>query len=122
MYPIVRIRADAPEATEPLGTKDKFWYGGGQYLFKQVRPNTGEDWSEKIAAELAGSLGLPHADYDLAEWNTEDQSVYGVRSRNFYPPGTALVLGTNCWWKLTQNMLLESFPSIEFRHTLSSAS
>jgi hypothetical protein len=93
MYAIVEIAADAAEATEPLGTKDKFWYEREKYLFKQVRPGTGEDWSEKVAAELAGSLGLPHADYDLAEWNTENGKVRGVRTLNFCPRGTALILG-----------------------------
>jgi hypothetical protein len=93
MYAIVTLVGDAPESTEPLGTKDKFWYEGGQFLFKQVRPGTGEDWSEKVCAELAEYLGLPHAEYDLAEWHTEGQVLRGVRSRNFCAPGTALILG-----------------------------
>lgn len=93
MYEIVTLVADAPEATEPLGTKDKFWYDGGRFLFKQVRFGTGEDWSEKVCAELAAFLGLPHAEYDLAEWQTQGQVFRGVRSRNFCTPGTALVLG-----------------------------
>lgn len=91
MYPIVMIAADAPEATEPLGTKDKFWYEGGRFLFKRVRQGTGEDWSEKVSAELAYRLELPHAEYDLADWKTGDEMVRGVRSPNFYPPGAHLV-------------------------------
>jgi hypothetical protein len=93
MYPIVMIAADAPEATEPLGTKDKFWYEGGRFLFKRVRQGTGEDWSEKVSAELARRLELPHAEYDLADWKTGHEMVRGVRSPNFCPPGAALILG-----------------------------
>jgi len=93
MYPIITVPANAPEATEPLGTKDKFWYEGGQFLFKQARPDTGEDWAEKVCAGLAGLLGLPHAEYDLAQWETADGNVPGVRSRNFCPRGAALILG-----------------------------
>jgi hypothetical protein len=93
MYPIITVAANAPEATEPLGTKDKFWYEGGMFLFKQVRRGTGEDWAEKVCAELARRLELPHAEYDLGQWETGDGNVRGVRSRNFCPPGAALTLG-----------------------------
>ena len=53
---------------EHLGTKPKFWFRNSEsvwLLCKLARPNTGEDWSEKIAAEIAHSLNLPHAHYDL---------------------------------------------------------
>jgi len=93
VYPIFPVSADAPEAAEPLGTKDKFWYDGQQFLFKKARPDTGEDWAEKACAELARRLGLPHAEYDLAEWQANKGGVRGVRSRNFCPPGAALILG-----------------------------
>jgi hypothetical protein len=96
MYPIIRLitfSADAVSAPEQLGTKDKFWYAGREFLFKQVRPGTGEDWSEKVCAELAQRLGLPHAEYDLAQWISRSGSAWGVRSRNFCPPGADLVLG-----------------------------
>ena len=92
MYTIVTIPADAPEASEPLGTKDKFWYGD-QFLFKKARGETGEDWSEKVCAELADRLGVPHAEYELADWQTNDGSVRGVTSRNFCPTGATLILG-----------------------------
>jgi hypothetical protein len=38
----------------------------GLCLFKEARRETGEDWAEKVAAELATFLGLPHAVYELA--------------------------------------------------------
>lgn len=54
-----------------MGTKTKFWWQGDVtqqfWLFKYNRPNTGEDWSEKIASEVAGLIGIPHATVDLAE-------------------------------------------------------
>jgi hypothetical protein len=81
MYPIIRVLANAPEATEPLGTKDKFWYDAGRLMFKQVRPGTGEDWAEKVSAELARRFGLPLAEYDLAQWETAGGYVRGVCSR-----------------------------------------
>lgn len=56
---------------EQLGTKYKFWYldqDDQPWLFKQAREGTGEDWAEKISAELCQLLELPHATYELASW------------------------------------------------------
>ena len=60
-----------PENREPLGSKMKLWFrdpssSASRILFKYNRPGTGEDWSEKIAAELAQLLRLPHATVELA--------------------------------------------------------
>lgn len=54
-YQIVGIPEDAREDTEQLGSKPKFWVllDGKRWLFKEARPETGEDWAEKIAAEVA---------------------------------------------------------------------
>ena len=93
MFQIVRIPADAPEAAEPLGTKDKFWYHDHQSLFKKARPGTGEDWAEKIAEQVAAFLTLPHATYEMADWETDSGVERGVVSRNFCERGAALVLG-----------------------------
>jgi hypothetical protein len=53
-----------------MGTKRKFWFWNGEtqrwFLFKYSREGTGEHWSEKIACEVADTLGLPHARVDLA--------------------------------------------------------
>ncbi|WP_148077331.1 HipA domain-containing protein [Comamonas sp. BIGb0124] len=57
--------------TEPLGTKYKFWYQDtnlGLCLFKEGRPNTGENWAEKVTSHLAEILGIPHAQYELATY------------------------------------------------------
>jgi len=93
-FPIIDIPLDAPEADEDLGTKEKFWFRHqdlGRCLFKKARPNTGEDWAEKIAAQLSKLLGLPHADYELATFNGEN----GIVSPSFLPPqeGAILILG-----------------------------
>jgi hypothetical protein len=65
-----------PENREPLGSKKKLWFRDPsaavpRVLFKYNRPNTGEDWSEKIASELARLLGLPHAAVELASFADE---------------------------------------------------
>jgi len=91
-FPIIDIPLDAPEADEDLGTKEKFWFRHqylGRCLFKKARPNTGEDWAEKIAAQLGELLGLPHADYELATFNGEN----GIISPSFLPEGAILSPG-----------------------------
>ena len=56
-FPIMQLRSDSPDVIEQLGSKPKFWFrleGDEQpWLFKFTRENTGEDWSEKIASEVA---------------------------------------------------------------------
>jgi hypothetical protein len=84
-FPIIEIPLDAPEADEDLGTKEKFWFRHqeiGRCLYKKARPNTGEDWAEKMASELSELLGLPHAHYELAVYNSEN----GIVSPSFLPP------------------------------------
>ncbi|HBE34723.1 MAG TPA: HipA-like protein, partial [Cyanobacteria bacterium UBA11368] len=53
-FPIIVVPKDAAVATEAMGTKFKFWFHHpelGYCLYKQARPNTGEDWAEKIASQ-----------------------------------------------------------------------
>lgn len=91
MYPIVVVPDDASELPEQIGTKFKFWYRDGQRrtLFKQGRPGTGENWAEKVCAEIASLLGLPHAPYELAVW----RDMHGVITPTFVPEDARLVLG-----------------------------
>ncbi|MBD0308530.1 MAG: HipA-like protein, partial [Microcoleus sp. T1-bin1] len=88
---------------EQMGTKNKFWFPHSEFgrcLYKQSRPNTGEDWAEKIAAELCELLGLPHALYELAEtW----EGNYGVVSPSFLPSGGTLVHGNEILTPLVPN-------------------
>jgi len=89
MYPVITVPDDAADLPEQLGTKPKFWFGNNSSLFKEIRPGTGEDWSEKVACELAGLLGIPHAQYELARWKNRR----GVVSYNFLPSGSRLIHG-----------------------------
>jgi len=91
-FPIIQIPPDAPGEDEQMGTKVKFWFDHeslGICLYKKARPNTGEDWSEKIAAELCGLLQLPHAKYELATFQQEK----GIISPYFLPEGGSLTFG-----------------------------
>lgn len=87
MFPIVDVSDWERLNTEQMGTKPKFWCldnSGNEFLFKESRPHAGEYWSEKLAAEIAGSLGLPHAEIELAVCNGKN----GTLSRNFLSPST----------------------------------
>ena len=70
-YPIISIPLAARGDTEPLGSKAKFWVtlGGQRWLFKEARDSTGEDWAEKVAAELAKLLMTDAAEVELAEFS-----------------------------------------------------
>ena len=93
-FPIIVVtEADYERSeTETMGYRDKFWFDEpnlGPYLYKQSRSNTGEDWAEKIAAELCKLLGLPHAQYELATW----RSQRGTVSPSFLPDGGSFIPG-----------------------------
>ncbi|MBE7385834.1 MAG: HipA-like protein [Leptolyngbya sp. SIO1E4] len=93
-FQIIEVPTDAAQAEEAMGSKFKFWYRHpelGDCLFKRARPNTGEDWSEKIAAELCQLLGLPYARYELATWNDQ----FGTISPNLLPKNTDLIHGND---------------------------
>ena len=69
-FQIIEVPADVQREQEQMGTKPKFWYFDdthGYCLYKEGHPNTGEDWAERIAAELCKLLEIPHAVYKLAE-------------------------------------------------------
>jgi len=92
MFEIFRVPDESAEFSEQMGTKFKFWYQDEQLgltLFKEGRPGTGENWAEKITCELAQILGLPHAQYELAEWR--DRA--GIISPTFVPNDTRLIHG-----------------------------
>ena len=72
MFQVTEIQTQATQL-EQLGSKRKFWFFSEeeQFLFKETQQQaneipTGEDWAEKIACVLAGRLGIPHVDYELA--------------------------------------------------------
>lgn len=101
-YAVIDIPLDAREDTEQLGSKPKFWVlmDGDRWLFKEARPNTGEDWAEKAAAEIAPAIGVNAATVELAQYDGR----VGCISRNFIDvdAGEALVHGNEVMaWKVT---------------------
>jgi hypothetical protein len=92
VFTICEVPENAAEESEQLGTKPKFWFtsvDGRKLLFKEARPGTGEDWAEKLASELSGLIGLPHAEYHLASW----RGRRGVVTQSFVPDRSRLILG-----------------------------
>jgi len=121
MFPIIAVPEAGGTSIEQLGTKEKFWYEDsklGTCLCKVVRPYTGEDWSEKIAAELAEFLGLPHASYELAEW----MQARCVVSPSFVPRLGALVLGNELLVQIDPNYLRRVTRFKQSRHTVQAVS
>lgn len=76
-----------------MGTKPKFWCShpgeDTPWLFKYPQPGTGQHWAEKIAAEIARCLGIPHAVVELATFKGER----GSASRSFAVRGRQLIHG-----------------------------
>lgn len=91
-FRIITVAPDSSTQLEQLGTKEKCWFQQGKdtmFLFKVGRPNTGENWAEKVCCEIARLLGLPHAEYDLALWGDKQ----GVISPSLVPENGRLILG-----------------------------
>jgi hypothetical protein len=71
MYRIYDVSASVADRPETLGTKEKLWLtpepllglNSELHLFKIGRPGTGENWAEKVAAEIARQLYIPSADH-----------------------------------------------------------
>jgi hypothetical protein len=120
-------RAEEPES---MGSKDKFWFREGKvrWLFKYSRrlivPSadtlsteanevayTGEHWAEKLAAEIADALGIPHAVVELAQ--DQERRIPGamVRDLKVTSPG-ALVHGNELLFELNP-----SYPKALQYHT-----
>ncbi len=80
---------------ESLGSKEKFWYHNptdqARWLFKFPQADTGQDWAEKIAAEIAASMDVQHAIVELALY----QEKRGSTTKSFAQPGTELWHGNS---------------------------
>lgn len=60
--------------------------GGSDWLFKYpARAASGEHWAEKVAAEVAALLAIPHARVELAEFQGQRGSI----TQSFLPGGAA---------------------------------
>ncbi len=101
-----------------MGSKNKFWYldpteEEEYWLFKYPRCNTGEHWAEKIAAEVAALLEIPHARVELAVFEKNKGSV----TKSFAQEGQELVHGN----QMLKRAVHGYDPEKEFRqssHTL----
>lgn len=91
-YPVFELQLESSERIEELGSKPKFWVrleDSSRWLFKFGRSETGENWAEKLGAEVAGLLGLPHAKVDLAIFADKHGSI----SRSFRAKDMDLIHG-----------------------------
>ena len=92
-YDVVPVQEDWVTEYEFMGTKDKFWCSrpntDTDWLFKYPRPNTGEHWAEKVAAEVADLLGVTHARVELATFEARRGSI----SESFTRGGRELIHG-----------------------------
>ena len=115
-YPIIDIQPDWVLEPEAMGSKDKFWFrdaDGPEWLFKFPQPNTGQHWSEKIAAEVADQLDILHARVEFALF----QGVHGSATESFARDGRDLFHGN----QVLAGYVLGYDPSRRFRqsdHTL----
>ena len=117
-YPIVQVQPGWRIEVEEMGSKRKFWHRNPQtntaWLFKFPQANTGQHWSEKIAAEIAARLGILHAKVELAEF----QGMRGSATESFARRGRELVHGN----QLLERVVHGYDPERRFRqsaHTLS---
>lgn len=117
-YPIVEVPMAihhlVEHPLEVMGSKEKFWYShpeqrGRIWLFKYPQPNTGEHWAEKIAAEVAGLLGTPHAKVELAEFQGQRGSV----TESFARGGRELIHGN----QVLARVIHGYDPGRKFRHS-----
>ncbi len=130
-YPLVDVSNWSKLSYESMGSKPKFWLqepnASRKWLFKhRHRETAGDDWAEKIAAELAGLLCLPHATVELAHY----QNSPGIISLDLVGAcGAAdLVLGNNLLveadpnyprqnrYHMAQHTLDRLFGAIDIRH------
>jgi hypothetical protein len=92
-YSILEIQPDWVLEPETMGSKDKFWFKGDKQalgcLFKYPQPNTGQHWSEKVAAEVADALDILHARVELAVF----QGINGSATESFARDGRELFHG-----------------------------
>lgn len=118
-FPILSISSDQFADVEQLGSKEKFWFWqeGQKWLFKEARliispegtESTGEDWAEKIAAEIARVLNIPAATVELAEF----KGRRGSASLNFTTAAQQLMHGN----EVMAGYLDNYNPEVRFKQT-----
>lgn len=125
VFPEVDVTSWLPAGEEPRGTKAKLWLfedGAGEdrrWLWKAATFATarggdayrkGDDWAEKVAAELAKLLGLPAPRVELAK---RDDSM-GIISLDFTNDhtlslGNELIAGVNVSYTATGRTRAEGY-------------
>lgn len=92
-FPIIEVTSDMRSDVEQLGSKPKFWFKheGQNWLFKEARVNTGEDWSEKVASEIARLLDLPTHHTELAIW----EGKHGCAALSFITSNQSVLVHGN---------------------------
>ncbi len=118
-FPILTISSNQFADVEQLGSKEKFWFWreGQKWLFKEARliespqgiEPTGEDWAEKIAAEIARVLNIPAATVELAEF----EGRRGSASLNFTTAAQQLMHGN----EVMAGYLDNYDPEVRFKQT-----
>ncbi len=101
-YPIILLRKEDVLAPEEMGSKNKGWVqvnnDSEPWLFKYARLSNGqvagEHWAEKIAAEVAELLHIPHARVDLATLDGAAGSI-SRRFSELSHPGAELIHGND---------------------------
>jgi hypothetical protein len=89
VFPIYDVSASLADRPETLGSKEKVWLVPESqlglpvkpHLFKVGRPNTGENWAEKVCCEILKVLNIPSAEYNFAIRD----GAKGVLSESFLP-------------------------------------
>jgi hypothetical protein len=112
-FPILDLAITLGESVrqdETMGTKRKEWLVNvstkEEALLKFARPGTGEDWSEKVAHEIAALLGVPCPPrLELAI----HKGAHAVLSWSFLQKGQSLIHGNELLSQVD-----ESYPQHEF--------
>lgn len=102
-FPVFHLRVNSVDETpdeldgqhvaEAMGTKVKFWLHNEttsqRALVKFAREGTGEHWSEKLAAEVADLLGVPHPPVEIGLFDQRPVSL----TLGFLREGETLIHG-----------------------------
>ena len=111
MYPVIII--DLKNKLEPLGTKEKFWVFDTskqiKRLFKIGRPNTGENWAEVVACQIAHLLRLPTAEYQFAKFNDK----LGTVSDSFIAQDEQLIHGNDLFVEIDNSYPITRFYKVK---------
>ncbi len=95
MYPVFDVSKSISDRPEALGTKEKFWLipdapsglPASPHLFKIGRPQTGENWAEKVCCEILGHVEISQSHLSLCC----PRRRYGSSLRTFHAAGGSFI-------------------------------